>query len=244
MDTVVVGAAPSLCDEEGAGSGEVVMQRDDDRSLSDLLAQLSQDMRTLLRQEVEIAQTEVAQKAYQAGKHVGVLALGSTLGYSGFLVLLAAMVMVLRKGGLPWWGAAVLVGVVVAGGGVVLAWKGMQGLRHDDLVPRQTIEILKRTPLLARVCAGLGMIFALGEGLVCCGAAQAQTSSHDFRPDVAAVAPSAFQSSHAAQSAAVGAPAQRTDVRIAAALFSLAPGVIKSKKFFLSKKELMKKEET
>lgn len=40
------------------------------------------------------------------------------------------------------------------------------------------------------------------------------------------------------------AAAQRTDVRIAAALFSLAPGVINSKKFFLSKKELMKKEET
>ncbi len=119
------------------------MQSDEDRSLGDLLGQLSHEMQTLLRQEVEIAQTELAHKAYQAGKHVGFLALGSTLGYSGFLVLLAAVVIVLRKVGLPWWGAAVLVGLVVAGGGAVLAWKGIAGLRHADLMPRQTVETLK-----------------------------------------------------------------------------------------------------
>src|SRR3712207_4650669 len=74
--------------------------------------------------------------------------------------------------------------------------------------------------MLARVLAGLVMLFALGEGLVVFGAEPAQTSSHDFRPDVADVAPSAFQSSHAAQIAAAGAPVQQTDVRSAAAPFS------------------------
>jgi hypothetical protein len=115
----------------------------DDRSLGELLGDLAQQTATLARQEVELAKTEMTQKASRVGRDLGFLAIGGAVAYAGFLAILAALIIALAVNGVPWWLAALLVGVVVAGVGYVLVQKGLAALKREELAPRQTIETLK-----------------------------------------------------------------------------------------------------
>ncbi|MDP9315841.1 MAG: phage holin family protein [Chloroflexota bacterium] len=120
-----------------------MQERRDDRSLGELIAELSRDMTALVRQEVEIARTEIVQKAFQAGKDVGFVAAGGAIAYAGLLAIIASMIIILRKAGLPWWLSALVMGSMIAGLGSFLIFKGLNELKQADLVPRQTIETLK-----------------------------------------------------------------------------------------------------
>src|SRR5918997_784174 len=115
----------------------------DDRSLGELLGDLAQQTATLARQEVELAKTEMTQKASRVGRDLGFLAIGGAVAYAGFLAILAALIIALAVNGVAWWLPALLVGVVVAGVGYVLVQKGLAALKREDLAPRQTIETLK-----------------------------------------------------------------------------------------------------
>jgi len=119
------------------------MQRPrDDRSLGELFADLSRETTTLVRQEVDLAKTEMTQKASRVLKNIGFLAIGGAVAYAGFLAIIAAVIILLAAI-LPWWLSALLVGVVIAAIGAFLIWKGLDALKKEDLVPRQTIETLK-----------------------------------------------------------------------------------------------------
>ena len=48
----------------------------DDRSLGELFSELTQETRTLVRQEVDLAKSEMSQKASRLGKDIGFLAAG------------------------------------------------------------------------------------------------------------------------------------------------------------------------
>jgi VIT1/CCC1 family predicted Fe2+/Mn2+ transporter len=115
----------------------------EERSLGDLFGDLTRELTTLVRQEAELAKTEIGQKASQVSKNVGMLAAGGAVAYAGFLAILGAVVAMLAEAGLPWWASALIVGVAVAGAGAFMAWKGLEALRNADLTPRETIESLK-----------------------------------------------------------------------------------------------------
>jgi len=119
------------------------MQRPrDDRSLGELFADLSRETTTLVRQEVDLAKTEMTQKASRVLKNIGFLAIGGAVAYAGFLAIIAAVIILLAAI-LPWWLSALLVGVVIAAIGAFLIWKGLDALKKEDLVPRETLETLK-----------------------------------------------------------------------------------------------------
>lgn len=115
----------------------------DERSLGELLAELTREITTLVRQEAALAKTEMSQKLARIGKHVGLMAAGGTIVYAGLLALLAAIIILLAQAGMDLWASALLVGIVVAGIGGFLVWKGLDSLRREDLTPRQTLETLK-----------------------------------------------------------------------------------------------------
>ncbi len=115
----------------------------DNRSLGELFGALAQDTGTLVRQEVELAKTEMTQKATRVGKDIGFLLAGGAVAYAGFLAILAAIAIGLGQLGVPWWIAALLVGVVVAGIGGFLVMRGLGALRQETAVPQQTIDTLK-----------------------------------------------------------------------------------------------------
>jgi Putative Actinobacterial Holin-X, holin superfamily III len=111
-------------------------------SLGQLFADLSQQMSTLVRQEVALATTELGQKAARVGRDIGFLALGGAVAYAGFLAIVGAFVLLLAIV-MPGWLAALIVGVLVGAIGYVLVRKGLAALQREDLAPRQTIDTLK-----------------------------------------------------------------------------------------------------
>jgi hypothetical protein len=115
----------------------------DDRSLGDLLAELSRETGQLVRKEVELATTEMTAKARKAGADAAMMAAGGALAHAGLLVLLAALVIGLAQLGITPWLSALIVGVVTAGIGYMLVNRGKVSMRETSLAPTQTMESLK-----------------------------------------------------------------------------------------------------
>jgi len=117
----------------------------DDRSLGDLLAELSRETSLLVRKEVELATTEMTAKARQAAAGAGVAAAGGALVHAGLLVLLAAIVIGLAQVGVAPWLSALIVAVLTMIVGYVLVNKGLDAVRRTSVAPTQAIESLKET---------------------------------------------------------------------------------------------------
>jgi xanthine/uracil permease len=115
----------------------------DERSLGQLFGDLSRQLSTLVRQEIDLARTEVTTKAGAASRDAAMLGAGGALAYSGLLVLLAAVVLLLIEVGLDEWLSALIVGIVVLGVGGFLIMRGREGLQKADLAPKRTIETIK-----------------------------------------------------------------------------------------------------
>jgi xanthine/uracil permease len=122
----------------------------DDRSLGQLLRSLTQELSTLMRQEVELAKTEVSEKASRAGANLGALALGGAVAFAGALALLFAVVnglttLLVRvvSAEVAVWLAPLLVGVVLALIGVSMSKKALAALRQEGITPKRTTQSLQ-----------------------------------------------------------------------------------------------------
>jgi hypothetical protein len=113
-------------------------------SVGDLIAEVTRDFSTLMRQEVELAKAEAKESATKAGKGAGMFA-GAGLG--GYFVLLFLSVAV-------WWGLGDAIGhalsaLVVAGIwaiiAAVLAILGRGEMKTIKGMPR-TAESVKKIP--------------------------------------------------------------------------------------------------
>ncbi|WP_461170316.1 phage holin family protein [Arthrobacter sp. Z1-15] len=113
-------------------------------SLGDLLGQVTQDMSTLMRQEVELAKVELKQSATRASKGAGMFAGAAVAGYFVLLFLSIALWQALgHLIGLGWSGlvVAVIWGIIAA----VLAMRGRTEMRKIKGMP-QTSETLQEIP--------------------------------------------------------------------------------------------------
>jgi hypothetical protein len=119
------------------------MQRQEDtRSLGELFSELANETTMLVRQEIQLARTEMTQKATQAGKDVGMIGAGGALAYAGLLALIAALIIGLGEL-IPLWLSALIVGLVVVGIGYMLIQRGLTALKQIDPKPQQTIQTLQ-----------------------------------------------------------------------------------------------------
>ncbi len=114
----------------------------DERSIGELFAELARETSTLVRQEVQLAKTEMTQKVTSAGKDAGLIGAGGALAYAGLLAVLAAVIIGLGEF-IPLWISALIVGLVVIGIGYMLVQQGLSALKRIDPTPRQTMETLK-----------------------------------------------------------------------------------------------------
>jgi drug/metabolite transporter (DMT)-like permease len=119
------------------------MPHQDNRSIGELIAELSRETGVLVRKEVELAKTELTAKARHAGTHVATTAAGGALAHAGLLVILAAIVIGLTQAGLTPWLSAAIVGLGTIGVGYLLVNKGLKALRGASVVPTHTLESLK-----------------------------------------------------------------------------------------------------
>lgn len=117
----------------------------DERSLGQILKDLTSETSTLLRQEVELAKTEMSEKATKVGTNVGAMAVGGAVAFLGAMALLFAVIygltalldqfMSLR---VAIWLAPLLVGLVLAGVGYSMIKKARETLRHEGIAPTKT----------------------------------------------------------------------------------------------------------
>jgi hypothetical protein len=137
VSTSYNGPPPDLADPLGTDS-------DARPSIGELLADVSQDVTTLLRQEVELAKAEVRQSATRATKGAGMFA---GAGVSGHMVLLFVSIAV-------WWGlgnsighgwSAIVVAAIWLVIGAVLAAVGRGEMKAIKGVPL-TADTVKKIP--------------------------------------------------------------------------------------------------
>ena len=122
-----------------------MQQRNEDRSLGELFGELAGGTARLVRQEVRLAHAELSQAASRVGSSVGTTAAGGAVAYASFLLVLASAVIGLAVGvAIPLWAAALVVGLVVLLVGSWLVARAGGALKREDLLPRQTIESLRR----------------------------------------------------------------------------------------------------
>jgi drug/metabolite transporter (DMT)-like permease len=120
------------------------MEHTDDRSLKELLGNLTQSVTTLFRKEIELARAETSEKLSQAGVAAGAIAAGGVLALAALIVLLQALVIALSELGLAPALSALIVGGVVAIIAFALIYKGMNDLKASNLAPTRTVEALRR----------------------------------------------------------------------------------------------------
>lgn len=115
-----------------------------ERSLGELFSDLSQKTSLLIRQEVQLAKTELSQKAAQAGRGGAMLGVGGVVANAALLTLVATIVLLLVQFGLDAWAAAGLTAVILAAVGFLLVRSGLQQLRQP-LAPVETVDSIKET---------------------------------------------------------------------------------------------------
>jgi uncharacterized membrane protein YqjE len=114
-----------------------------ERPIGELLKQLSQETTTLVKQELDLAKAEIAQKAQQAGKGVGMFGGAGVIGLLALGSFTAFLIMLL-DGAMPNWAAALVVTAVYAAIAGVLALQGRNKVKEaTPPVPEQAVESVK-----------------------------------------------------------------------------------------------------
>jgi hypothetical protein len=119
----------------------------DERSFGQLLADLTNESRALVRNEIDLAKAEISEKVTQVGLGIAALAAGGLVLFAGFLVLLDAAVFGLAKLLEPYgWPAlaALIVAVATMIIGLIILMIGRSSLKSTNLAPRRTTESLRR----------------------------------------------------------------------------------------------------
>jgi hypothetical protein len=119
-------------------------QKADNASLGELLGDVTRDLSTLMRQEVELAKAELKQSATKAGKGGGMLAGAGVAGH--FVLVFLSLALMFALGALmPLGWAAVIVAVIWAIIAAILASIGRKELKQIQGMP-QTGETLSEIP--------------------------------------------------------------------------------------------------
>ncbi|MGH7028875.1 MAG: phage holin family protein [Stellaceae bacterium] len=113
------------------------------RSIAALLADLTEQIRTLFRLEVALFKAELTEKLYRLALGLTVVAIGAVLAFSGWLALLAAAVLALAIVVQPWL-AALIVGIVALAVAGLLFFLGKRWLDAKSLVPRRSLGSLRQ----------------------------------------------------------------------------------------------------
>jgi uncharacterized membrane protein YqjE len=134
-DLVMVLSAKSRTNGQPADSRE--------RGTGELVKQLSAQVSTLVRQEVELAKTEAAEKGKKAGLGAGLFGGAGVAGlitlgsFTAFLIIVLALAI-------PAWASALVITLLWAATAGVLALQGRNKMQEmGKPVPEKTVETVK-----------------------------------------------------------------------------------------------------
>ena len=119
-------------------------QNTKDQPVGELVKQLSEQMSTLVRRELQLAQLELQEKGKRAGIGAGLFGGAGAIALYGLGVLIAAAVLVVATA-VEAWLAALIVGVVLL---AIAGLAGLMGKKQVDQAvppaPEQAIQSTKR----------------------------------------------------------------------------------------------------
>lgn len=134
---------PGIAHVSGAHAGtDLGAERVEERSIGEILSDVTTDLSTLMRQELELAKAELKQTATRAGTGAGLFGGAAVAGHMVLLFLSISL----------WWGLGMLIGhawsaliVAVIWGiiAAVLAVTGKGQLARARGVPRTTETVAK-----------------------------------------------------------------------------------------------------
>lgn len=114
-----------------------------DASLAELVRRLGDELSTLVRDEIRLAQAELAQKGKQAGVGAGIFGGAGMLAFYGVGALIAALTLALSLALEPWL-AAVIVGVVLLAVAGILGLVGKRKVQEAfPPLPQQAVQNVK-----------------------------------------------------------------------------------------------------
>lgn len=125
-------------------------ERKEERSIGQLLKELTQESSTLLKQEVNLAKTEMSEKASRIGANLGEVAVGGAVALLGAIALLLAAVYGLTSilnnfmsQEVAVWLAPLIVGLILAAVGYSLIKKALATLKQESITPQRTTQSLQ-----------------------------------------------------------------------------------------------------
>ena len=113
-----------------------------EQSLADLLRQLSQETATLVRQEIDLAKAEVADRGKKAGLGAGMFGAAGIVGFLALASLTACLILALAEA-VPAWLAALIVAVALGAVAAVLGLRGRDKVQEATPPAPQTVETVK-----------------------------------------------------------------------------------------------------
>lgn len=136
--------------ESRLSGSEVTTAPPADRPLSAIVGDVTRDMSTLVRKEIELAKLELSREAGKAAAAGGLFGAAGVLAVVAFLFLSAALALGIWQLGLQGWAAALIVGLLylLVAGIMVLAGRGK--LKSFKPAPRRTIRTIKEDVAWAR----------------------------------------------------------------------------------------------
>jgi hypothetical protein len=114
-----------------------------EQGMGELFKQLSDDLSTLVRQELKLAQAEMTEKGKKAGVGIGMFGGAGIVGLLALGALTTCLIAALSTG-MEVWIAALIVTVVYAAAAGGLAMRGRDRVSEaTPPLPEQTIETVK-----------------------------------------------------------------------------------------------------
>ncbi|HEU5391267.1 MAG TPA: phage holin family protein [Streptosporangiaceae bacterium] len=114
-------------------------------SVGELIGEVTRDLSTLMRQELDLAKAEVKQETVKAARAGGML---GAAGFAGYMVLVFASIAAWQGLAevMPSGWAALIVTAVWAVAGAVLFVMGRQRMREVNPKPERTVETVSEVP--------------------------------------------------------------------------------------------------
>ncbi len=111
--------------------------------LPELLRELSMQTTTLVRQEIDLAKTELSEKAKVAGAGAGLIGAAAVLALGAFGAITTSIIAAIALA-LPTWVAALIVAIVYAVVALFIAQTGKTKIqRATPVVPQQAAQSVK-----------------------------------------------------------------------------------------------------
>ena len=117
----------------------------EDRPLKELISGVGRDMGLLLRQEIQLAKTEITEKVSRVTRGATTIGIGAFLAYAGVLAVVAALVLVAIAVGITPWLASALIGLLLIVGGSIAINAGKRSMTSGPAPLVRTKENAKET---------------------------------------------------------------------------------------------------